>query len=320
MLIRQVVPAFAWFIVALSLLPASLATALGQEPPAAPPATSEPEAAPIETDDPATAPDEETRKRRLFKRLGPQALTPEEQREAARLSRIAAKQGTDPTAILGRVQVAYEYTALTQGSRTNTFVERVDLAYRGDWVLRVDAPQVWLDPNLPRTSNQSGMSDLFARVGSLVYKAPGYAFFAGMDFGFPTAVYPALGLGKYTIGPLAATARAFPNLHSILFGFLEHQLSVGGDPSRQKVQFSHLGAIWNTVWSERWWTQVGPSFGLDWERNEKTNMNLEFEGGWSITREWRVFVHPAVGLWGRDVLGGYDWAVQAGARRMFPSF
>src|SRR5437867_9872569 len=101
MLIRQVVPAFAWFIVALSLLPASLATALGQEPPAAPPATSEPEAAPIETDDPATAPDEETWKRRLFKRLGPQALTPEEQREAARLSRIAAKQGTDPTAILG---------------------------------------------------------------------------------------------------------------------------------------------------------------------------------------------------------------------------
>ena len=48
--------------------------------------------------------EESVRRRRLLKRLGPQALTQEQQEEATRLSAIAAKMGTDPTAIIGRVQ------------------------------------------------------------------------------------------------------------------------------------------------------------------------------------------------------------------------
>ncbi len=169
-----------------ALLPGALAPAYGQEAP-----TSEPEAAePIETDDPATAPDEETRKRRLFKRLGPQVLTPEEQEQASRLSKIAAAQGTDPTAIVGRFQLSTRYIDLPGNSRVTTLVGRLDLALRNNWLLRVDVPQVWTDPNLPGVPNQSGLSDLFVRTGGRVYSAPGYAFFAGVDFTFPTAADP----------------------------------------------------------------------------------------------------------------------------------
>src|SRR5437867_2808989 len=163
---QQRATVLAWLLVALSLLPVSFPAAFGQEPPSEKPATGKPEtAATAEPEEPAAAPDEETRKRRLLKRLGPQQLTPEEQEEAERLSKIAAAQGTDPTAVVGRFQTLYQYTALTGGSRANTIVERVDLALRNNWLLRVDVTEFWTDPNLPRTSNQSGVGDLFVRTG-----------------------------------------------------------------------------------------------------------------------------------------------------------
>lgn len=33
-----------------------------------------------------------------------------------------------------------------------------------------------------------------------------------------------------------------------------------------------------------------------------------------------VFVRPGVGIWGRDLLGAYDWNIEGGIRYMFPSF
>ena len=322
MRIRQRATALACFLLALSLLPASLPAALGQEPPAGKPAPDSPKAAPPpEDDDPATAPDEETRKRRLLRRiLPPGQLTAEEQVEAARLSKIVAAQGTDPTALVSRFETRYQYNALTTGSRSNLLEETAVFAFRGNWVLRVDVPELWTDPNLPRTSNQSGVSDLFVRTGNRVFVAPGYAVFAAMDVTFPTAARPSLGTGKYTIGPAVATSRVFPGLSSFIFGFLQHQVSVGGDPARKDITISRLALTWNTVWGERGWTQVQAQSQIDWNRNNRSSMSLEFEGGWSITKEWRVFVHPGVGLWGRDVLGNYDWIMQVGVRRMFPSF
>lgn len=297
-------------------LPGALAPACGQEAPA-----SEPEAAaPIETEDPATEPDEETRKRRLFERLPPGQLTPEQQEDAERLSKIAAAQGTDPTAIVGRFQLSNRYLALHDGSRVNALVGRVDLALRSNWLLRVDVPQLWSYPNLQGAPNQSGFSDLFVRTGGRVYSAAGYAFFAGVDLTFPTAALPGLGFGRYTIAPLAATARVFPEIKSFLFGFIEHQTSIGGDPSRRDVEFSRFALIWNTIWGERWWTLVQGFTQLDWNRNTRSSMTLEFEGGHRLTPKWLVYVRPGVGLWGRDVLGAYDWSVEVGFRRMVASF
>jgi hypothetical protein len=48
--------------------------------------------------------------------LRPQ-LTPEELEEAERLRKLAAKYGTDPTAIVGRVQLSSQYADLPHGAR-----------------------------------------------------------------------------------------------------------------------------------------------------------------------------------------------------------
>ena len=44
-------------------------------------------------------------------------MTPEEREEAERLRKVAAKYGTDPTAIVGRLQLTSQYLDLPHGAR-----------------------------------------------------------------------------------------------------------------------------------------------------------------------------------------------------------
>jgi hypothetical protein len=261
----------------------------------------------------------------VIKRFGAQPLTLEEQEEAKRLSAIAARMGTDPTAIVGRVQTLFRHDALEGGSRvSNNLIGRIDIPYHKDFVLRADLPYVWSHPNQPGssnqgTSNQNGLSDLFVRTGGRVYSVPGDTIFLGMDFTFPTAD-GTLGSGKYTMGPGVATAHVFPAWQSIFFMLLQHQFSVGGDPSRNDISASRLQFWFNTIWADRWWTQLEAVAQMDWERKEKTSMTLEFEGGYRFTKDWAGWVRPGVGVWGRSLPGAYDWTIEVGIRRMFAGF
>jgi hypothetical protein len=49
-------------------------------------------------------------------------------------------------------------------------------------------------------------------------------------------------------------------------------------------------------------------------------MTLEFELGRNLVGRWGKFVGPSVGIWGRELLGAYDWNVEVGIRYMFGSF
>ena len=265
------------------------------------------------------------RDRPVIKRFGARPLTPEEQEEAKRLSIIAAKMGTDPTAIIGRVQTLFRHDALEGGSRvSNNLVGRIDVPFHKDFLLRADLPYVWSHPNQFGISNQGtgdehGLSDLLVRAGGRVYSVPGDAIFVGMDFTFPTAA-DSLGSGKYTVGPGVATAHVFPAWQSIFFMLLQHQFSVGGDPSRNDISASKIQTWFNTIWADHWWTQVEAVMQVNWEQNEKTSMTLEFEGGYRFTKDWAGWVRPGVGLWGRNLPGAYDWNIEVGIRRMFEGF
>jgi hypothetical protein len=253
--------------------------------------------------------------------LRPQVLTPEEHEEAERLKKLAARFGTDPTAIVGRVQLSGQYQNLPQGARASDTVLRLDLPYRKNWLLRMDLPFLRLnDPNRSGTSSARGLSDLAVAVGWRAYNTPEYALFIGALSTFPTSSEDHLGSGKYTVGPLLATARFLPNWESFLFGVFQHLVSAGGDPARRDVSLTRATVQLNTIWLERWWTIVQGVAQMDWERKGKTSMTLKFEAGRNIVRRWGVFVRPGVGLWGRDVPGAYDWNIELGVRYVFPSF
>ena len=182
-----------WLLVAMFLFTACPLAALGQEalPERSP--ESEPSAAPqMEMDKPTEEPDVVPKKRRLFKRLGPQPVTPEQREEAERLRKLAAKYGTDPTAIVGRLQLSSTYFNLPQGAQAVDNVVRIDLPFRRDFLLRVDAPfSKWSDPNRPGTTSAQGFSDLAVTAGWRAYNTPEYALLVGVLTTCPPPPRPA---------------------------------------------------------------------------------------------------------------------------------
>jgi len=161
-------------------------------------------------------------------------VTPEQREEAERLRKLAAKYGTDPTAIVGRVQMSSQYLDLPQGARASTTIARVDLPFRRDYLLRMDAPFYrWNDSDRPGTTNAQGLSDLALTLGWRAYNTPEYAVLLGVLTTMPTASETGLGLGKYTVGPTLATARFVPRWDSFLIGVFTQQLSVVGAPELQ---------------------------------------------------------------------------------------
>lgn len=252
--------------------------------------------------------------------LRPQ-LTPEELEEAERLRKLAAKYGTDPTAIVGRVQLSSQYADLPHGARLSDSVARVDVPFRGNWLLRVDTPfHRWLDPNIPGMGSAQGLGNVSAVLGWRAYNTPEYAFLIGATSSFPTASDDILGTGKYTVGPIIATGRFLPQWESFLFGVFQHSVSAGGDPSRQDISLTNASVQINTIWAERWWSTVQGVWQIDWERKTKSSMTAEVELGLNVVGRWGVYLRPGVGIWGTNVIGAYDWNVEVGTRYMFKSF
>jgi hypothetical protein len=280
------------------------------------PATTEPESASEQKPD---GPPREPRF--LPPKLRPKELTEEEHEDAERLRKLAAKYGTDPTAIVGRVQLSSQYADLSQGARLSDNVARMDIPFRGNWLLRVDTPFYrWLDPNIPGMGSAHGLGDVSAVLGWRAYNTPEYAFLIGTVSSFPTASDDILGTGKYTVGPIIATSRFLPKWESFLFGVFQHSFSVGGDPSRKDISLSNASVQINTIWAERWWTIAQGVWQINWEQQAKSSMTFEVELGRNIVGRWGVYLRPGVGVWGRDVIGAYNWNVEIGTRYMFKSF
>jgi len=297
-------------------------TADGSSPDARPaaeePVTDEAGGAEDEPDTPGTS---QERRRNPFKRIGPQPLTQEQREEAERLRRVAAKYGTDPTAIVGRLQLTSQYLDLTPHANATITTARVDVPFRGNYLLRMDMPFLrTTDAQNPGMGSQRGLSDLSVIAGWRAYNTPEYALLIGALGSFPTASEPALGFGKYTAGPAVATARFLPRLDSFLIGLLQYQTSVGGDPARKDVSLFSITAQVNSFWGQRWWTIVQSVWNVDFERSAKSSMTMEFEAGRNLIGRFGAFIRPGVGIYGRDVTGAFVWNVEAGVRYMFTSF
>ena len=311
-----------WFLGAMSLLTVCTTTALGQESQPDPPAMSEPKSVTQKkVDNPTEESTTSTKKRRILSKLGPQQMTPEQQEEAERIRQLNAKFGTDPTAIVGRVQISSQFRNLPRNASSILSVVRVDLPFKGDYLLSVRAP--FLQSSIPGrtgTTNAHGFSDLGVLLGWRAYNTPEYAFFIGMNAVFPTATGNKVGLGKYSLGPIIATSRFLPKWESFLFGVLSHQVSVGGDSNRKSINVSSLSLRISTIWAERWWSVAQADWRLDWERSTRGGMELELEVGRNIVGKWGVFIRPGIGIFGQDLPGAYNWNIKGGIRYVFAGF
>jgi hypothetical protein len=76
----------------------------------------------------------------------------------------------------------------------------------------------------------------------------------------------------------------------------------------------------NSFWPERWWTVIQAVWQVDFERNAKSSMAIEFELGKNVVKTLGAYVRPGVGIYGQSLPGAYQWNIEVGIRYMFGSF
>ena len=235
------------------------------------------------------------------------------------LSEIAKDEGTSETAFRPRIQLQYEHRDKRGPGVDDRTILRIDRPLFDDRLyFRVDVP-FWqqFDPGQPNQTTGNGVGDTLIRIGSRLVERPGFSFFAGTDFIFPTGPVAAGGRGKYQVGPGVVAEVPVPEINTLLYPLVQHFQSVGGDPSKRDVNYSKFRPKVVTAWGEQWWTIFEPTWIVDWTRSNKTALDLEFEVGRKLGEHYRTWVRPGVGLWGDNVINSYDWYLEAGVRYMF---
>lgn len=235
------------------------------------------------------------------------------------LDRITASQGNNETAIVGRFQLQTEYRDLHDNQAAWRNVARLDLPIGQKFIIRTDVPFYYAKFKPGDASNTwvSGLGDIFIRIGVLVYNSPGLKLFAGSDVIFPTANSDETGRDKYSVGPGIAISAPVPEWGMVLFWRFQQVVSVGGNPSTQDVDYTRLRFRFVKPLPNGWWVHAEPELRIDWTNGAKTAVLSEFEIGLKLDVHWRLFMRPAVGIWGDTVPGSYDWFIRIGVRYMF---
>ena len=234
------------------------------------------------------------------------------------LNILSGDNGTNRTAVIGRFQISGEYRDQRDGSSRLENVERLDIPLGERMIFRTDVPFLRYDPQMSGSTSLSGLGDISARLGGQVWTRPAFtAFFEGQVV-FPTASDSSLGRGKYQFVPGLTFSIPIQRLDTVFLPVVQQTVSFGGDPSRADVNFTKLSLEFTTPWANNlWWTTIEPDLYMDWKQQGKTAMNLEFEVGRRLGDHFRLWLRPAVGLWGTGVPGSYDWFTQVGIRYMF---
>ncbi len=228
-----------------------------------------------------------------------------------------AQAGSGPLEFRMRAELRNEYLDYQQGGGANMLVPRLDYAVTPAFSMRLEAPLVTSGPEWSGENNESGVGDLLFRASYRVARGAGYAVVAGSEVLLDTASSDSLGYGKKVLAPLAYASIDVPRCRSVLFPFIQHHFTVGGDDSRADVHYTTLKAAMLTRWPDRLYTVLEPQLVVDHERADRLGAVLEVEGGTFLDRRTAVWVRPGVGLHGNDLPQVYNWALKVGVRYTF---
>jgi hypothetical protein len=216
-----------------------------------------------------------------------------------------------------RGELRNEYVDYQAGGGSNMIVPRLDYAVTPAFSLRIEAPLATSGPELVGESNQSGFGDLLFRASYRAIRGSGYAGVLGAELILDTASKDSLGYGKEVVAPLAYASIDIPRCRSVLFPFIQHYFTVGGDDSRADVNYTSIKAAMLTRWQDRFYTVLEPQLIVDHERSDRVGLTLETEVGRFLNRQLAVWGRPGVGLHGDDLPQVYNWNLKVGVRYTF---
>jgi hypothetical protein len=228
--------------------------------------------------------------------------------DAARKSNQPVDFGTS------RVEIRDEYQGLQGGGTVYMIVPRVDFSANPDLSFRMETPIVFADPGTSNNGSVAGIGDLLFRGSYRVAGGAGYAIVAGSEIILNTAAKDALGMGKNVIAPLIFASIDLPQYNSVVFPFLQHYVTVGGDDARRDVHYTSIKSAFLTRWPNLIYTVVEPQVIVDHARADKVGMTLEGEIGRFLNRDTAIWARPGVGLFGDNLPQVYDWKFEIGIR------
>ncbi len=221
--------------------------------------------------------------------------------------------GTNPTDILTRGDLKYKFIKSQSGAETHAATVRLDYAVSPDVLVRVDVPYVDVDPKHSSIDSDSGLGDLFVRLGWRALAQPKFALFFGADFFLDTASEDLLGTGTTIAAPLVAGMWVLPEQKALAGVILSHAVDIDGDLdiSETEIRPLYIKSLPNSSW-----LLVDTHLFIDWKDDNEFGWYQELQLGKMLTEKFGITIAPGYGITG-DNRTVPDWTIETGIRYFF---
>lgn len=220
----------------------------------------------------------------------------------------------DPTDFKNRFDLRSEFVDYGTAS-VQTLVPRFEYAFCKSLGFRTELPIARYDPATGGAS--AGIGNLLTRVAWRALRTDDYSVVVGSELTFDTASSAALGSGKHVLGTFAFAAIDLPQAKSVFFPYIQYGKAIGGDASREDVQYTNLRASVLTRWPAKTYSFVEYSYFIDHERSNVASSQIKAELGQFVLPKTGFYVRPGTGLTGTDQRLGMRWSLEFGIRHFF---
>lgn len=224
--------------------------------------------------------------------------------------------GTNPINFTNDLRVYYNFSELnTQGDGkigTTTLQYRTPFA-DGKWQFQLKVPyanrEIDITGNGTDDIDDSGIGDISMRFVTvpILKMEKKFALAVGLELGFDTADNPN---GSTTLGPqVFAVFFKPPGGGALVAPAYQHVFSIDGkDVNRSQLDLFYLYKYKDKFFN---WAMINPQAVIDYENDNNTHMNIDFEAGKMLSETQSFYLRPGVGI-GGDRL--FDWDLEAGLK------
>jgi hypothetical protein len=226
-------------------------------------------------------------------------------------------KGSDPSEIVSRLEIRYEYLGFSNGGHLNQIFLRGDYAPTENMVFRLDIPLA--DGSSENLGSHFGMGDLILGGRGKLELTENLSWLLGTNFILDTASYEVLGSGWNQIIPTTYLVWK-PSRQWILSMGYEYAASFDGSDNSEHEKISESlfrpGALYHLP--KGYWLWLDPKIYVNHEQGNNTALFLESEFGKVITPGLEVWLRGGgnvAGETGREERQG--WKAEAGIRYLF---
>ena len=220
----------------------------------------------------------------------------------------------DPTDFKNRFDLRSEFNQYATASN-QLIIPRFEYALSKSLGFRTELPVGRYDPTTGGAS--SGIGNLLTRIAWRAVRNDDYALVVGSELIFDTASDAKLGSGKHVLAPFAFAAIDLPQAKSVFFPYIQYGKAIGGDASREDVNYTNVRGSLLTRWPDKVYSFIEYSYFIDHQRSNVTSSQIKVEVGKFILPKTGFYIRPGTGLSGTDQRLGLHSSVELGLRHFF---